>query len=332
MNRRRNRAWLVLLLLLAPFAGAGPVDPPLSIEALRHQAFDPTLRYERELRPGPGFNAYLVSYQSSGLKVYAMVAVPVTPRPRSGHPVLIANHGFHPQPRRYGITEDGIDWRPGDYYRAVPAAYAEAGFLVVMPDYRGHNDSEGFEYTQTLLASHYYSADVLVLLAGVGQIEHADPNNVFMWGHSLGGEVSLRALLATDRIKGASLWAPVSATLREQAEHYPRQESVPDAGSGALRLKRDLDALPRPFDLDSAEPLRHLERLSTPLLLHHARGDRSVPYSWSERLTGALERCQKRFFLYPYDGDRHMFGGDQMRTAVARDTAFFRSLMRVGER
>ena len=74
-----------------------------------------------------------------------MVAVPQTDRPPSGFPVLIANHGTHPDPPRYGYTGDGVDSRPGDYYRPIPELFTAQGFLVVMPDYRGHNDSEGLE-------------------------------------------------------------------------------------------------------------------------------------------------------------------------------------------
>ncbi len=40
--------------------------------------------FARALEDGPSFSAYLVSYRSSELKVYAMVAVPNTPKPKAG--------------------------------------------------------------------------------------------------------------------------------------------------------------------------------------------------------------------------------------------------------
>jgi hypothetical protein len=45
-----------------------------------------------------------------------MVAVPNSAIPENGFPVVIANHGYVPDPARYGITAEGIDSRPGDYY------------------------------------------------------------------------------------------------------------------------------------------------------------------------------------------------------------------------
>ncbi len=74
---------------------------PLSIEAMRADRHAATFTFERALEDGPSFSAYLVSYQSSGLKVYAMVAVPNTPKPKAGYPVLVANHGFVPTPEEY---------------------------------------------------------------------------------------------------------------------------------------------------------------------------------------------------------------------------------------
>ena len=101
MNLRR-----LLPLLIPAMALAKP--PPMSIEQLRTADFNATLSVERALDDGPGFSAYLVSYQSSGLKVHAMVALPDTPMPPAGYPVIIANHGHHPDPPRYGMTAAGV--------------------------------------------------------------------------------------------------------------------------------------------------------------------------------------------------------------------------------
>jgi len=163
-----------------------------------------------------------------------------------------------------------VDLRPGDYYRPVPELYTRAGFIVVMPDYRGHNTSEGREYARGLLASAYYTEDVLALLSALPGVAHADVDNVFMWGHSLGGEVTLRALLATDRVRGASLWSTVGGEIWDQAYYYSRYKDR-EAADGAdvekpavERLKQDIAGLGRPYDWAAREPLRHLQFLRTP--------------------------------------------------------------------
>jgi len=248
---------------------------------------DPSLIHERALDDGPSFSAYLVSYQSAGLKVYAMVAVPNQEIPDYGFPVVIANHGYVPDPARYGITAEGVDSRPGDYYRSVPELYASRGFLVVLPDYRGHNSSEGLEFVHGKESVSHYAEDVVALLSVLGDLENADLDNVFIWSHSMGGPVSMRALLVTDLIKGVSYWATMSVG----------------------------DLAPRFGELEA------------PVMIQHSIGDSSVPSSNSRRLADALEAIDHPFTFHSYAGSDHYFEGDERELAADRDATFFRELI-----
>ncbi len=306
---------------------------PLSIEAMRVDRHTATLTFERPLKDGPSYSAYLVSYRSSGLKVYAMVAVPNTPKPKAGYPVLVADHGFVPTPEEYGLTADGIDSRPGDYYRDIPDNYAREGFLVVMPDYRGHNISEGLEFTTGFLATNYYTLDVLALLSALPRLDDADLDKLFMWGHSLGAEIALRTLLVDGSIRGASLWSPVGGSLWEQAYHYSWYDNDDNTDSHDKpkarmdELSRDIDNLGFPYDPDSSEPGQFLHFLDTPIVVHHAKDDGEVPYIWSELLATKLELQNKTYTFYSYESDNHLFEDELQAIAVARDVDFFRSLM-----
>jgi len=299
---------------------------PLSIDAMRADTHTATLTFERPLEDGPSFSAYLVSYRSSGLKVYAMVAVPNSPKPKAGFPVLVANHGFDPTP-------DSIVSRPGDYYRDVPDIYAREGFLVVMPDYRGHNISEGIEFTTGFLATNYYTLDVLALLSALSGLDDADLDNLFLWGHSLGGEIALRTLLVDGSIRGASLWSPVGGNIWEQAYHYSWYDSDDNTDGHDKpkarmdELSRDIDSLGFPYDPDSSEPGQFLHFLNTPIVVHHAKDDGEVPYIWSELLATKLELQNKTYTFYSYESDNHLFEDELQAIAVARDVEFFRSLM-----
>ena len=331
------RALIVFALAwLAPVA-ATALPAPLSIDELRETDFSASLRFERELEAGPGYAAHLVSYQSSGLTVFAMVAVPDGERPDAGFPVIVANHGFHPDPPLYGFTADGVDARPGDYYRPIPELYAQHGFLVIMPDYRGHNASEGLAYTEGFLATGYYSEDVLALLPGLADIEEADTRNVFMWGQSLGAEVSLRALLATDRVRGAALWSGVGGEIWDQAYYYQRYEDRlaydgSDVGNRRIEeLRQDMAALDEPYDWTTREPLRYLRYLQAPVVIHHAVGDTGAPYHWSERLAKELYLLGHPYRFYSYPGSEHFFQGERLAEAVERDIEYFRSLIRAAD-
>ena len=247
----------------------------------------PSLTYERALADGPSYSAYLLSYRSDDLKVHAMVAVPTTAAPENGYPVVIANHGYVPEPRKYGITADGIDSRPGDYYRSVPELYASRGFMVILPDYRGHNSSEGYAQikAQNRESVDRYADDVVALMADLDEIEHADMDTVFMWSHSMGGAVSMRALLATDIVKASSFWATMNV-------------------------------------VDLAE---QFSSLGGPVMIQHSVGDQSVSHDNSERLATVLQEIGHTHEYHLYESDDHYFSGEIREFAASRDVSFFLS-------
>ncbi|MGI9270259.1 MAG: dienelactone hydrolase family protein [Woeseiaceae bacterium] len=251
----------------------------------------PGITIERPLDDGPSFGAYLISYQSSGLKVHAMVAVPDSEVPENGFPVVIANHGYVPDPRKYGITAEGIDSRPGDYYRSVPELYASRGFMVILPDYRGHNSSEGFAQIENQdrqsLHTHIdlYASDVIELLSHLDEVEDADLDRVFMWSHSMGGGVSIRALLATDVVKASSFWASMSVD--------DMSEQLVDIGG--------------------------------PVIIHHARRDQSTEHANSTRFAAALEELGHAVEMHSLDSADHYFDGEMREKAADRDVAYFLS-------
>jgi len=246
---------------------------------------------ERPLDGGRSFTAYLISYVSSGLKLHAMVAVPDSEVPENGFPVVIANHGYVPDPRKYGITANGIDSRPGDYYRSVPELYASRGFMVILPDYRGHNSSEGFaqienQDRQSLDTQiDLYASDVVELLSHLDEVEDADLDRVFMWSHSMGGGVSIRALLATDVVKASSFWATMSI----------------------------VDLQDQLADLDG------------PVMIQHSIRDRTTEHSNSEQLAVALHQIGHPVSIHSLDSDEHYFDGEMREQAADRDAEFFLS-------
>jgi len=307
---------------------AAELRPPRGIDDLRSLP-QARLAGWSEQADTPDYAARLMRYRTGGLTQHALVATPHGTSPVGGYPVILANHGTHPNPRQYGISADGVDSRPGDYYRRVPAAYARNGFLVIMPDYRGHNVSEGAEYAHGLLATHYYTEDALGALSLVEDVPDADERNVFLWGHSLGGEVTLRALLVADEIRGGSLWSSVGGSLWDQAYYYARHrepfaDDRMDLAKGAVEgLRSDLLRFGSDFVWRSGEPLRHLDRLATPVIIHHAIGDQGAAYDWSRSLAAELARLRKPYHFHSYAGDDHLFAGSQFDAAVRRDVAFF---------
>ena len=104
-----------------PVSAAAPTNEGLA--ALVNAQPDIRLSHVRNKAPIDGVARQLVSFEMDGLKQYALVLRPPGKAPAQGWPLLIYNHGFHPDPPVYGKrTADGVDDRPGDYYRGMREA------------------------------------------------------------------------------------------------------------------------------------------------------------------------------------------------------------------
>lgn len=311
---------------------ASETQAPLSIPGLRARDYESTLTFEKEVMGDSVVSGDLYSYYSDSLKIYALVNTPSSEKPEDGYPVVIFGHGFHPEPKKYGVsTSLGVDWRPGDYYRGVPESYARAGYLTVTPDYRGHNVSDGFQFTQSPFYSNYYTIDVLHLIKALSTLENINSAKIYYVCHSLGGDVGLRALLVTNKIKAASLWSSVLGDIWQQSLFYGRLQEDNPGYVDNQQMKQfsswytdGAKNLPYPYDIESGDPSSFLEELKTPVIVQHALGDRSVPYLWSEGFVTKLYQLGKKFELYAYEGNDHLFKGSVRAEAVERDITFFK--------
>ena len=187
---------------------------PLMVEHMRRQAYPGSeIVIEQTLTPGANYNRYITSYQSDGLKIYALLTVPFGAKPATGWPVIIFNHGFIP-PEIYRTTER---------YVAYVDGFARNGYIVFRSDYRGHGFSEGEAGSSR--GSPDYTIDVLNAVASMKRYPAADPARIGMWGHSMGGLLPLRAMVTTQDVKAGVIWAGVVASYPEL---YNRRNPQPD--------------------------------------------------------------------------------------------------------
>ena len=95
--------------------------------------------------------------------------------------------------------------------------FAHNGYIVFRADYRGHGSSEG-EATGGY-GSPAYTIDVLNALTAMKNYPGADPNRIGMWGHSMGGHITLRAMVTHGDIKAGVIWAGVVASYTADLFH-----------------------------------------------------------------------------------------------------------------
>jgi len=300
---------------------ATPVPPnPLSVEFMRKQQYPGSdIVIEQTFTPGANYNRYVVSYQSDGLKIYALMTIPMGQKPKTGWPVIIFNHGYIP-PAQYRTTER---------YVAYVDAFARNGYIVFKSDYRGHGSSEG--QATGGYGSPDYTIDVLNAVSSVKRYQDADPNRIGMWGHSMGGSVTLRAMVVSKDIKAGVIWAGVVASYPDLFSKWHRPSGVtptPNPSSGfSRRWRNDLimqygtpDQNPQFWASISANS--YLADLSGPIQLHHTTGDSEVPFEFSETLSKQITAAGKTVELYSYPGDDHNIA-NSFGIAMQRSVQFF---------
>lgn len=291
---------------------AGQPLVPLSIETLRQRTYDGgDFVIEQTLDPGSNYYRYIVSYQSDGLKIYALLTVPWDIKPPTGYPVVIFNHGYIP-PDQYRTTER---------YIAYVDAFARNGYIVVRPDYRGHGSSEG-EATSAY-GTPGYTIDVLNATASARRYPDADPNRVGMWGHSMGGYITLRAMVAQQNIKAGVIWAGVVASYTDLFQSWFRRgNATPRPGWRSELVEQYGTPDENPVFWESLSANSYLSQLSGPVQIHHGSGDTTVPYEYSIVLDEQIRAAGGTVELYLYANDDHNIATNR-DAALALSVVFF---------
>lgn len=266
---------------------------PLSIDYLRQRTYEGSdLVIERTLQQRFNYNQYVASYDSDGLKIYGLLTIPIGEPPATGWPAIIFNHGYIP-PDIYRTTER---------YEAYVDAFARAGYVVFKSDYRGHGSSDG--PASSAYGSQDYTIDVLNALASVRRLPQVDVNRIGMWGHSMGGWITMRAMVVDPDIKAGVIWGGVVGSYDDLFEEWWGQRRSSSGWRGRLIAEYG-DSNANPFLWESLSATSYLNDVSGPIQLHHARGDATVPYELSVIFDGYMQDAGQHSELLLYPGDDH---------------------------
>lgn len=278
-----------------------PTLHPLAIQAMRERDYPGSdITIEQTLAPGDVYYRYLASYQSEDLKIYALLTVPFGEKPATGWPVIIFNHGYIP-PAEYRTTER---------YVAYVDRIARSGYIVFRPDYRGHGSSEGI--ARGAYGSPDYVVDVLNAVASVKHYPDADPNRLGMWGHSMGGYLTLRSMVISHDLRAGVIWAGVVGSYPDLVYRWrPTPIPTPDVTvtpssrwrTGWIQMYGSPEDNPDFWASVSANSF--LSDLSGPLQLHHGTADTTVPLEFSKTLNQQMLDAGQTVELYTYPGAGH---------------------------
>lgn len=292
---------------------------PLAIESMRQNSYPGSpITIESTLAQKPLYAEYLASYFSDGYKIYALLTVPTTPT-TSGYPAIVFNHGYIP-PEIYKTTEK---------YIAYVDALAKAGFVVFKIDYRGHGQSEG--KPEGAYYSTAYTKDALNAVASLQQFDRVDPDRIGMWGHSMGGHITLRSMVVSPHIKAGVIWGGVVASYEDMMTNWhrsrPWQPSNRETAARRPSRQEIIDQFGDPKEnpqfWQSISPIYHVESVSGPIQIHHGLADDVVPYQFSESLHQALIAASQTVEYYSYNNGDHNLSDPDFTPAMTRTIDFF---------
>ncbi|MCC7118566.1 MAG: S9 family peptidase [Anaerolineales bacterium] len=296
---------------------ATPIPHPMSITALRNGKYPGSeIAIVKELESGSNYRRYYAYYLSEGLKIYALLTIPNGEAPKGGFPAIVFNHGYIP-PNEYRTTER---------YVAYVDELAKAGYVVFRIDYRGHDQSAG--EASGAYGDPGYEVDVLNAIASIKKLPEVNPEKIGLWGHSMGGYLTLRAMVISKDIKAGVIWAGVVASYPDLLYNWNRTgaftPSPSSRGVGWRTAWLEQFGAPEqnPAFWDSISATSYLADLSGPLQLHHGSADEDVPVEFSIRLAELARAAGQTADLYIYDGDNHNISKN-FSTAMQKTIEFF---------
>ena len=291
---------------------------PMMIAALRQTDYPGSdILLVEGLEPGSNYDRFYASYESEGLTIYGLLTIPQGEMPATGWPAIVFNHGYIPP----------LEYRTTERYIAYVNALASNGYVVFRIDYRGHDRSEG--EASGAYSDPGYTVDVLNAVASLKRFPQVDPQRIGMWGHSMGGFLTLRAMVVSPDVKAGVIWAGVVGSYQDMLTRWRRRgaETATPVPAGPRSWRgRWAEEFGSPEEnpdfWNAISATTFLPEISGPLQLHHGTADTSVPPVLSQLLYEQMLAVGKPAEYYEYEGDNHNIS-ESFGDAMYRTIEFF---------
>ena len=304
-----------------PSSVQGPYDD-MTIPYLRSKKYDGKIIDMKQISSNQNYTSYMATYTSDGLKINGLLTVPNSEKPEKGYPAIVFIHGYIP-PSIYQTLSN---------YASYVDYLARNGFVVFKIDLRGHADSEGEA------AGAYYSGDYIVdalnAYNALQTYEKVNKNAVGIWGHSMGGNVTLRALAAKPDIPAAVIWGGAVYTYVDMQKYGIQDNSYrpPTDTNQRLRRRDQLFKAVGQFDPNSdfwkkVAATNYLNDLKGAIQLDHAVNDDVVNIEYSRGLNALLDKTNIPHELHEYPSGGHNISDPSFGPAMQNTVDFFKKYL-----
>ena len=245
---------------------------------------------------------------ADGTKIPGYLTLPPGVTDPKGLPAIVMPHGG-PSAR----DEWGFDW--------LSQFYAQRGFVVLQPNYRGSTGYGDAWYQENGFKSWKVSIGD-ICDAGRWMVAQgmADPAKLAIVGWSYGGYAALQSnVLDPDLFKAVVAVAPVSdlALLKVQHAAFTNSALVNDfIGSGA--------------HIEEGSPAQNPSKFKAPVLMFHGDIDLNVDIAQARKMDKALRGAKKSSQLVVYPKLEHSLRDGQVRADMLRKSdAFLRTALKL---
>ncbi len=228
------------------------------------------------------------TYPAEGnLTIEAFLTKPLTVDATRKHPLIVMLHG-------------GPHAQSGPQFSFKAQAYAARGFATLMVNYRG-STGYGQAFADAILKDQN-GAEARDVLAGVDAVlaryPWLDAARMGLEGGSYGGQLTNWLVTQTPRFKAAVSIAGIANLVSFNYTAYYHDYLA--VSFGAYPHEGDTADL-----LFQRSPLRHVARVSTPVMLVHGELDNDVPVTEAEQFFIALKDVGVETILVRYPREGH---------------------------
>lgn len=291
----------------------------LTIPYLRAKKYESTLGELVFYQKKTNYTSYLTSYTSDGLKINGLLTIPTT---EGEHPAIVFVHGYI-APTIYKTTE-----RYSDYVDYL----ARNGFVVFKIDLRGNGDSEGEP------GGAYYSSDYVVdtlnAYEALSNARFVDKNKIGLWGHSMAGNVLLRAFVAKPTIPAVVIWAGAGYSYADLQKYGLQDASYRPPTNNTKQQERRTKLRSAHGEFRENDPFwsevaatNYVADLQGAIELHHSIDDSVVNVGYSRDLMTLMDNTNVVHELYEYKSGGHNISGASFSVAMSRTVDFFKKYL-----
>ena len=314
----------------------------LTIPYLREQTYTSSLGSLQQIAANDNYTSYLTSYLSDGLKINGLLTVPTGTPPAGGFPAIVFVHGYIP-PKQYTTTGYYVDYV--DYL-------ARNGFVVFKIDLRGNGDSEGnpagayyssgyvadtLNAYAALQSAHTSSSSALKSITPTqtpSEVVDVNPSKIGLWGHSMAGNIVMRAWAVKPDIPAVVIWSGAGYTyadLQKYKINDPSYQPTTNASPSAS-LQRQLQKLYGSPGSDNEfwhnmAPTNFLTDLKGAIQVDQAQDDTVVNIGYNRDLMKLFDKTSVPHQMYEYPTGGHNISGASFTQAMENTVDFYKKYL-----